>query len=554
MTGGRRGFGSGGYHQSAVETVLPVTLEIRDEHRKTTAAIAVCLDRSGSMGMPVGRGLVKMDLANRGTAAVIDLLGPHDQIAVFAVDSAAHTVVPLCPVTDPAALRAPVLRIESQGGGIFIYEALVAGGRALAGSNRGTRHLVLFSDAADSEEPGAYRELLAEYRKAGITVSVIGLGSERDCDAELLRDVAQRGGGRLAFADDAVELPRVFAQETMLVARSSWVDGPVVLQRRPELASVLSLGPSMSGPWPEVPGYNLTYPRERAEVLAWAPGDPAAPAIAAWHIGAGRSVALALDLDGPHSGALPDWPGYVPLVSGLLRWAGGGDEGEVGALFAERQGRSVNLRLELDPARREDWPESLPRLVLLRDGAGTEPEVLPLLAVDDGVFVAHAELTDEVVVLPSALLQWRGREVALLGPALQLPYSPEAEPRFGHRPGGGLLAELAALTRGQVRADLDDLFANPPSPGENAPLGSLLAALALGLLVAEILIRRLHLGRRRGRRAAGASAAPAAVAIATTPINPSAPIVSPAASPAGAPPPDRGLHEALRRLRDRGGR
>src|SRR5690606_16615375 len=87
MTGGEASFGPGGYHRTPVEDVLPVTMEIRQEQRRFSLALAIALDRSGSMQAAVGSGETKMDLANRGTVAAIELLGPLDSLAVIAVDS-----------------------------------------------------------------------------------------------------------------------------------------------------------------------------------------------------------------------------------------------------------------------------------------------------------------------------------------------------------------------------------------------------------------------------------------------------------------------------------
>ena len=47
----------------------------------------------------------------------------------------------------------------------------------IATATAGTRHIILFSDANDSEEPGDYVNLVDKMVKAGITVSVIGLGT-----------------------------------------------------------------------------------------------------------------------------------------------------------------------------------------------------------------------------------------------------------------------------------------------------------------------------------------------------------------------------------------
>ena len=103
------------------------------------------------------------------------------------------------------------------GGGIFTYTALVTAATMVQESEKGTRHIVLFADAADAEEPGDYQRLLETLTPLGITVSVIGLGSETDSDAEFLKDVAARGQGRIHFTADVEDLPRLFAQEAITV-------------------------------------------------------------------------------------------------------------------------------------------------------------------------------------------------------------------------------------------------------------------------------------------------------------------------------------------------
>ncbi|MCA8967748.1 MAG: VWA domain-containing protein, partial [Planctomycetes bacterium] len=70
MTGGRDGFGPGGYHQSPVESVMPVTMDVREEQRRFGLALVIALDRSGSMRASAGD-RTKMELADTGAAAAI---------------------------------------------------------------------------------------------------------------------------------------------------------------------------------------------------------------------------------------------------------------------------------------------------------------------------------------------------------------------------------------------------------------------------------------------------------------------------------------------------
>jgi hypothetical protein len=93
MTGGRSSFALGGYYLTDLGELLPVSMEQRKENRKLSSAIVVALDRSGSMSMPAGGGRQKMDLANLGTAEIIKMLSPVDEIGVIAVDSSPHEII-----------------------------------------------------------------------------------------------------------------------------------------------------------------------------------------------------------------------------------------------------------------------------------------------------------------------------------------------------------------------------------------------------------------------------------------------------------------------------
>src|SRR6185295_2883094 len=62
MTGGKNAYGPGGYFRSQLEPIMPVSMELRQEHRKLALAIVVAMDRSGSMSAPAGAGKTKMDL------------------------------------------------------------------------------------------------------------------------------------------------------------------------------------------------------------------------------------------------------------------------------------------------------------------------------------------------------------------------------------------------------------------------------------------------------------------------------------------------------------
>ena len=488
MTGGRASYGPGGYHLSPVEEVLPVSLEMRAEHRKFALAMAIALDRSGSMSVDVGGGLKKMDLANQGTCAAVEMLNASDSVAVIAVDSQAHLVVPMGPVSDRASILARVRSIESMGGGIFVQVAIEAAAGQLSVARQGTRHILLFADAADSEEPGDYKALVPALRKAGVTLSVIGLGSDKDSDAALLREIATLGGGRCMFVADAAELPRAFAQETIQVARSAMIEEPCAVEVLPD---VLAVGALAGTTFPSVGGYTIAYLRPTARAGLRTQDEQRAPLLSFWQRGLGRAAAFLGVADGPLSGGLATWEGYGDHFSTLVRWVAGSEASD--AVFAEaaRDGHEGVLAVEVEEGR-EDLLGGLVARAVAPDGGS---RVLDLRRTGARTLEARFPLTGAGVHRLS-LDAGDGRFLRV--PPLVLPYSPEFAPRSDPGEGEATLARLARIAGGRVDPPAGTFFEGP-----RAGLGftSLLRWFALAALVAlllEIAVRRLGWQPRAG--------------------------------------------------------
>ena len=63
-----------------------------------------------------------------------------------------------------------------------------------------------------------------------------------DVDAELLRDIARRGEGRVFFTQNAQELPRLFAQDTFVVARSTFIEELTTVRTTGGMVSLIGRG------------------------------------------------------------------------------------------------------------------------------------------------------------------------------------------------------------------------------------------------------------------------------------------------------------------------
>src|SRR6478735_8218921 len=368
MAGGEYSFGSGGYFQSPIDALLPVSMELKSEHRKLAVALAIVMDRSGSMSVGVGGGKTKIDLADSGAANAIDLLGPMDQVTVFAVDSEPTKTIPLTRIENrKAELGDRARKITSAGGGIYVYTGLKAAWEELKKSPAGTRHVILFSDANDSEEPGDYKNLIKEMTDNGATISVIGLGTDKDVDSALLVDIAKLGNGRMFFSNQPMDIPKIFAQETVTIARSAFIKDPVGAQATGRWTEI---SPKPLEWFKQADGYNLSYAREDATVSLVSTDEYLAPLVAHARRGLGRSAAVSFPLGGGYSETTRNWPGYGDFLQTLGRFLMGEDTPPGIALRHRLDGTRLTLDLLYDS---ELWGKKLstiPPKVRLQDDTG----------------------------------------------------------------------------------------------------------------------------------------------------------------------------------------
>ncbi|TAK31214.1 MAG: VWA domain-containing protein [Chloroflexota bacterium] len=303
MTGGPDSFGPGGYADTPVERTLPVYMDVRGRGRQPQVALALVVDKSGSMGG------TKIELAKEAAVRSIGLLRPDDRAAILAFDSVPQWVAPLTPLTERSRLEQAIGSIYA-GGGTEIYPALAAGFAALRDVEADVKHVILMTDGHSGSD-GDYAGLLEQMRAARVSLSTVAVGG--DADGTLLQAMARIGRGRYHFADDPASIPQIFARETIMATRSILVDARFY-------PAAASSGPLLRGmsAVPPLDGYVAVTPKERAEVVLVSPeGDPV---LAAWQYGIGRAIAWTPDLTNRWSGAWIDNPTATSLWGNVLSW------------------------------------------------------------------------------------------------------------------------------------------------------------------------------------------------------------------------------------------
>ncbi len=506
VTGGKASFGVGGYFLSPLDDVLPVSMEMRQEHRKQGVAMAIVMDRSGSMTATVPDGRSKMDLANLGAVAAMELLSPIDAISVIAVDSKPHVVQSLAPVTNIGPIASRVRRIEAGGGGIYVYTGLVVAVKQLEHAPQKNKHIILFADAADAEEQERVPALLKAAKTHGITLSVIALGSETDSDAAFLKTTAAQGEGEAYFTQSATELPRLFAQDTLTAARSTFVEEPTAASVLPDL---LGLGEIPSGRFPTIEGYNLTYLRAGANAGVVTNDEYRAPLFAFQYQGIGRSAAFTGEIGGAFGQSLVQWQDFATFFVTVVRWLAGQEEPTDLFPSVRREGSQAVISVEVEAGSGVP-PDTAHLAASLTDANGARTDLV-LERVTENRFEARHPLAAEGITLGTVRL---GEDRFVTLPPIALPYSPEFERSTDPERGERLLRRVASESGGAVATTVPALFEGERESSAWRVVSRELLVAAILLLLFEIAGRRLQLwgslGVPAGARTAAARAGAAA--------------------------------------------
>ncbi len=283
--GGPTSYGVGGYFQTPLEETLPVDMQIKDEKRRPNLGIVFIIDHSGSMEETSG-GVTKLELAKEAAARSIDFLFPTDRVGVIAFDDTASWVVPMTELSDPGAVISAIGSIRG-GGGTDIMSGVRAMSEVLPDDPAKVKHVILLTDGG--ADPTGIPELVQKlFEEDNITISTVGVGNDA---APFLEDLAEVGGGRYHFTNDASSIPSIFTEEVSLAARAYLVEEPFF----PALANS---SPILSGinEIPRLYGYVASSPKDLAQVILKSDKDD--PILASWQYGLGRAVAFTSDATG----------------------------------------------------------------------------------------------------------------------------------------------------------------------------------------------------------------------------------------------------------------
>lgn len=331
--GGPEAYGPGGYFQTPLETVLPVSMQLEDQQRQPQLTIAYVIDRSGSMATLGPSGQPLIELAKAAIDRSIDFLQPTDRAGVATFDSAAYWIAEIQDVANREELRRLVGTLRPSGG-TDIRAGLELVARDIVNEPTQLKHIIVLSDGL-SNRAGLIEMVGALYAEAGVTLTSVALGD----DSELMRDMAEAGGGTYRMAADPSTIPTIFAQETVLATRSYIFESPfvpAVSGRSPILQGIAGL--------PELRGYVGTSLKDAAQAVLRGPEPYADPILASWQFGLGRAVAFTSDATARWGTAWVTWDDFTRFWNQAVRWTmteGGSDTIETRVTMEETAARVI---------------------------------------------------------------------------------------------------------------------------------------------------------------------------------------------------------------------
>jgi Ca-activated chloride channel homolog len=302
MAGGEDSFGSGGYERTTIENMMPVRFDSEKIKEQPDIALALVIDRSGSMQGP------KLEAAKESARVTAEVLSPNDFIVVVAFDSEAQVYVRPTRASNRMRISNDIARLQS-GGGTNIFPGLKEAFEQLQGINAKVKHVILLSDGEAPTDGIA--ELVGDMRAARITVSAVGV---QGADRNMLSMIADTGEGRLYMVEDIGSLPKIFMKETQEAQKSQLVEDLIRVRVAKKVEAIEGTNVENA---PPLHGYVTTKPKPTSETILIS--DLGEPILARWRYGSGTSVAWTSDVKNRWSVDWIRWGGYPKFWAQVVR-------------------------------------------------------------------------------------------------------------------------------------------------------------------------------------------------------------------------------------------
>lgn len=478
--GGENAFGLGGYSNTIIENILPIEFKSVQTKNSASSAIALVIDKSGSMEL--NRNL---EIAKEAAKASVGALQAQDRVVVIGFDDAPYVVVPATRAVNRYSINEKIGKMRPAGG-TNIRDALELTYLELSMISAKTKHVILLTDGRSPYS--GIDALVREMARARITVSTIALAN---ADTTLLSRIANLGKGRAYVARDASSVPRLFVEETTRVTSKPIVEEPFVphVARQHEMVKGVKLATLL--------GYVSTKAKSGSQTILTAPGG--APILSQWQYGNGKTTAFTSDAKNRWASQwIRDSKSFAQFWAQVVRSTMKQDEHQQFEMRVVRENERV--RVMVDGISDSDvFLNGLSIVAEIEDPAGEKFELkLPQTAPGFyentfslhrfGTYFAHAALVDS------------GETIGYAQETFSFPYAQEYVHTASNE---GLLEAIARTAGGCVDCAYDEMF-KPEREGlrEYTPIWPNYLWFAFALFGLDVVLRRIRFGASRLRKSA----------------------------------------------------
>lgn len=305
MVGGQNSFGPGGYHRTAVEKALPVTMDITQKKILPKGALVIVLH---TCEFPEGNTWGK-----RIAKAAIRVLGARDEVGVLVYGQLGEQwLFPLTPAAQYQRLVQLINQAEIGDMPSFATTMQMAL-QALKASEAAMKHMIIISDGDPQPPlPALVKKFVAA--EVSISISTVVIQPHDQQGVSVMKSIAGATGGRSYYPQDPQLLPSIFIKEAKTLRRSM-IQNKVFTPEVHFPSAVLKGIDSI----PELRGYVLTTPKPRATTILKGPEtEQLDPLLATWRYGVGKTGAFTSDLSPNWAASWVQWDRYQAFVNQLI--------------------------------------------------------------------------------------------------------------------------------------------------------------------------------------------------------------------------------------------
>ncbi|WP_125153170.1 VWA domain-containing protein [Clostridium rectalis] len=403
--GGERSFALGGYENTTLERILPVSCKMKNNRKQANTGLMLLIDCSGSMNEDSG-GVKKIELAKQAATEAINALEKEDYVGVLAFSDTLEWIVPFQKVNNKEKLKNRVGKLKSKGGTLII-PALIDGINAFKGDKVKVKHMILLTDG-QAEKKG-FNKYINEMKKNKITASTVAVGN--DCDKDVLAYISDSSGGRKYISKDYLNVPKILAKESY-ISQKKYINNQVFI---PEQCN--DIFNKSNKLLPELKGYIGTGIKEKGSLVLQS--DKKDPILAFWNYGIGKVGVWTSDISGKWSENWIGWNGFYDYYSKIVNY-----------LLADKEKKDVTMDLKKTQGNVEVLVESRNKdpfneVEVLVATPNNEEKKVALKSIEQGKYKGVFELNELGKYNFLAILKKEGKVSDRAMDSIYLNYSPE---------------------------------------------------------------------------------------------------------------------------------